>query len=441
MKKRLLLLLALVAIPAMFFNAMAQIELATFEEDNVDYFTELGYVQAAENGSLTISNNPLIDGINTTEKVLKFSTAEGKDWSNSIGKIYGENEWYIDIDEDYSYLHVMVYCPVPGAAGRLVLRSGVADDHWGYQDVEANRYDFNFDSSQWKDIVVDLKDKVSGLYGFYFFTQYWGGAPAGCNMYFDNFELSNNPFPRGADMPIMEASILANFEDNGVILNLQSVGNATFEFGIENNPETTKLNKTDKTFYAKINTIGEWWGGVEGNFYKSVYVTESTQYMHIMVKTNSPKFEFDIFSDGEKWAGAINPDTDEWVDYVINLSAFNGNNLTGKLVTGMRIVLFPNEADNKGKDIYIDEIIVNNDPTPREVETGTKLNNNLIQNEIVFSNSNGISILNLSDNVKVYDISGSLVFESSSKGDLNVELSKGLYFVNINNRVCKVLVK
>lgn len=225
----------------------------------------------------------------------------------------------------------------------------------------------------------------------------------------------------------------------------ESGGDVVSTVSVVVNPDRTGVNQTEKTLLAETNTEPQdaWWGGPRVEFKDAFTVNSSNTYLHILVKTDLPKYEFLVLfdSDGEAWNGTFNPTTTDWFDYVIDLTDVKGvDDLTGKSVKGFRVALSVNDDGQQGKSLYLDEIVVNDDATPRV--KGTSISNpNGVEEGAIYTTSNGIAIKDIAGTVNIYDFSGRSVYKTIATGNLNVALASGLYIVSVNGVNQKVVVK
>jgi hypothetical protein len=240
---------------------------------------------------------------------------------------------------------------------------------------------------------------------------------------------------------------LADFEDGGIIPAYQneSGDDAVSTVSITANPDKGGVNTTNKTLLAETSAdkLDAWWGGPRVDFNSAFTVSSSHTYLHILVKTDLPKYEFLILFDtsSESWNGTFNPETTDWFDYVIDLTDVKGqDDLSGKSVKGFRVAVSVNDDGQQDKKLYLDEIIVNDDSNPRTA--GTAINHPLsAQKGIIYATSNGIAIEDTTGAVNIYDLSGRSVYKNNATGNLSVPLTSGFYIVSVNGVRQKVLVK
>jgi hypothetical protein len=431
MTKKILLFLGLSI--ALTFNLNAQ---ADFEDQTSGSFENMAYGDA-QSGSLSIEANPFKQGINQTNYSLKNVRTANFGWSSSVGHLTTSTP--IAVTDAHRYLHVMVYSDV-SASGLIFVKGYSEDDVWATANKPESRFDFT--PGLWKDVVIDLKGQISNFYGLYFLSQDWGGVNFDRSLYYDEIVLNDSPDLRTPD-PITTATTVTNFENNGSNLIFSTAGNGVAETSVVTNPDQSSLNKTQNSLYLKTNTTaGDWWGGLDLNFYNPVRVNDETRYLHVLIKTTLPKFELNIFSGGEKWIGAVSPQSSDWTEYVIDLHNFNGNSATGLLMTGFRVVVFTNESGNVNKELYIDEIAVDNDPTPRTEVGGstTAINISKETTSNIYPVSGGFYIQGQSGKVVVYGLDGTLIKQLVSSGNQKVDLAAGAYVVSLNGQKRKIIV-
>lgn len=105
-----------------------------------------------------------------------------------------------------------------------------------------------------------------------------------------------------------------------------------------------------------------------------------------------------------------------------------------------RLVTFPSETGNQNKDIYLDEIILNDNPNARTVSQGTGLQK-IQASGAVHTIDGGISLCGIRGNVKIYDVTGRTVADTYLENDMELTLNKGIYVVVAADIRTKVIVK
>ncbi|MGI5974844.1 MAG: glycoside hydrolase [Paludibacter sp.] len=162
---------------------------------------------------------------------------------------------------------------------------------------------------------------------------------------------------------VFSQTVLGDFETDGVVPEFSIEENALTKLEITDNPLKNELNNTDRVLYAKTaDAEAPWWAGMVVELNEAVTVNDDTRYLHVLVKTDLPKFEFVIFNHDnteERWMGQFAPITTEWFDHVIDISSLQGN------FSKFRIALHMSNATQQNKELWIDEIILNNSPAAR----------------------------------------------------------------------------
>ncbi len=415
----------------------AEVVLANF--DDVLDASALSIEPEANNTACTISvaNNPDQSGINATDQCMYFKQ-ENDQVNNSRAVITLSNA--IQITEENRYLHIMAYMDI-AQTDCGIKNDGNTDFTW-LGDKNMGRI-IPGKTNEWVDIVYDMKSSnVSSVITTIKAIAFSEWGIGNSNMYFDEIVLNNDPNPRGETI-IETATTIADFNDGTFAGNMASTGNGASTIEITDNPLASGINQSAKALHVQINSTGEWWGGVDIDLPSKCRITDANRYMHIMyyIPNALTKIEFIINNTGENWTGAMNsPTTGQWVDYVIDLHNFNNNNLQGTTVQRFRLVTFPNETGNQNKDIYLDEIILNNDPNARTVSQGTGLQQVQASNA-VRTIDGGIALCGIRGNVKIFDATGRTVANTYLENDMELTLNKGIYVVVAADIKTKVIVK
>jgi uncharacterized protein YjdB len=341
----------------------AETPLATFEASANDILNTTG-----GQSSVTVVANPLKAGINTTDSCLLNIRSEGQGW-NVLGHLYNGNGDSVVISDANRYLHFMVYSPSNTSSGKIIVRTSsvaITDENGNLTYGEDGDHQIQFDTpSAWTDVALDLQGFGNALYAIYFLSQDWGGTPAeGRTFYYDEIVLSSISTPRGA---ITAAATLGDFEATGVTPAYMIEAGVLTALEVANNPDKTGINASDSALHGHtISASGDWWGGLRITPAGGVEVNNSTRYLHVMMYTNLPVYEFDLFSSkGEDWMGKTTDNTNinTWFDHVVDLYS---KDLEGKTLNSFRIsVGVDASAEQRDKDLYIDEIVVNGESSPR----------------------------------------------------------------------------
>lgn len=428
MKKKVLFLFGLLI--AVSFSAKAEMNVADFEDGSTPPTFEIAGNCIAE---FSIIDNPDMTDLNPSEKVLYIkNVSEGGEWWGGLNI----NFTPVAINEENRYIHIMMKTELGAAEFDFITNEENENEYWAGNFTPA--------STDWIDYVYDLKSfnnhNISGknLAGFRIIVNIASNFDK--ITYIDEIVINNDPLPRSP--VIRNAAVLADFEDEGISPASGDEGGGTSEISVVDNPDKSGLNKTNKVLYAKTATVsGEWWAGLQIQFDIPVYINDDTRYIHIMLKSDMPKLEFDFRTTNDNWGGGFTP-SNTWTEYVIDLQEFNSINLKDNILTGLRIVTFPNEAAAREKNIYIDEIVINDNPTPRtDPGAGAGTDNTIETTGAIYSIDGGIAINGIAGDVYVYNLQGSLIYQAVSTGELTINLKQGLYIVSANNQNQKVLVK
>lgn len=364
-------------------NSQAQtapVNSADFEEGGViPVYTDNGACQ-----SLKVADNPGRNGINKSEKVLQAVTS-GSDQGWWKGLTIDIEDVTVDISQN-RYLHIFMRTDIPKFEWN-VFTDG---DRW------AGAITTHPQDDTWFDYVVDLgnfKNGESNLHGQKITELRLAFS---CNeasnrnktIYIDEIVISNNVAPR-----TVSSLLLGDFEAGG-ILPVCSNNGGSQKFDIVLNPENEGINRTQKCLY--IETAGstqDWWKGLEINVDDVTVATSANRFMHILMRTDIPAFEWDVHTDNDKWVGAstTHPQNNTWFDYIIDLDDVKGESLDGQSITSLRIAFHGDEDVNRNKTVYIDEILVNNTAVPRTPAPGILADFEDGSAMPVISNTDGLS--------------------------------------------------
>jgi|GEM_PF-1777078 len=166
------------------------------------------------------------------------------------------------------------------------------------------------------------------------------------------------------------------------------------------------------------------WGGVISGY----------NYMHIMMYANK------VIQPGVNTGGGDVPAMNAsdivpytWVDVVFDLSAYP--------VFDNMIAIFidrtnPWTSDSK---VYMDNMILTNDPTPRTISTG--INDVTGGDATIFVANGTLYISGSNDAVAIYNLLGQKVYQKPSAQNLSVKLPKGLYIVKTGTVIKKIVLQ
>ena len=326
---------------------------------------------AASYSSFAAGTNPSVGGINTSAKSLNVTLKTAMNWSVSFIKFALPTATTITASN--RYLHILYRTDNVSQGNslstldlNLLGNTGVAG---------TTRFDFTiYTANEWHDLVVDLNGLGATQLSYFSITPNicWASSTAAVNVSFDEVVMTNSPTPRDF------TGVLGTFEDASSTPASSSTGGVATAV-VANNTDKTGLNTTNKALKITTSsaTSGQWWYGTTISN-TAFTVSNQFRYLHCMVNaTTMSQIEFDLFAGGvEKYSGAKTGLTPGWKEYVFDLFSFNGNNLQGLPITWIRIITgFPGV-----KEVWIDEIVVNNDPSARgnnnicDFETGYTAN-------------------------------------------------------------------
>lgn len=206
------------------------------------------------------------------------------------------------------------------------------------------------------------------------------------------------------------------------------------------NPNKTGVNSSNRcASFSGYNSGNEWWYGLDIVLKNSIPLTPQLKYVHAMMMTNNTDTDINrglllLNSDGgsivEKWVAI----SGEWVDYVFPIP-------DGAVEIRELRFMFNHQMD---VITYLDEIIINNDPTPRIGLTSTT---NVLVNKdfITYAEDRTIQIVSSAKNlnIEVYSVLGKLIYTGQASGDkIQIPVNeKGLYLVKGNQFTEKILVR
>ena len=181
-----------------------------------------------------------------------------------------------------------------------------------------------------------------------------------------------------------------------------------------------------------------WYSGISFSLMKPMLIDASHKYLHVLV---SAPVDAQVVNFGVKQGANLLTDVPKtvtlanvWQDMVVDLSAM-------AFISDVYIKCGSAGATAAG-DYYFDEIRIDGDPTPRS-NTPTALNPTVINSKIFSANGN-IIIENNSMNSKVaiFNSCGQRIFSNEIGSNASIQVTnKGVYLVNIENKITKVIVK
>ena len=306
---------------------------------------KMNLMAAGDNGSLTVVPNPDPTGINTSTNVAKFVRGKGDPW----GGFYATLPTPIDVANN-KYVHVKVWKPRITVVNFKLENPNTSDIPSINPQTLVNA---------WEELVFDVTPATGAEYvKIVFMPDYENPVTLTdyITIYFDDLTINNDPAPGSAPVQVME-----NFET--IPMNIMTGGAEDLSsFTLVPNPDKSGVNLSEYVIKFHRDKDGVAWGG----FYSGTPVDVTTnKYMH--VKVWKPRISPIVFKIEGGAAGTVeypsmNPQTEigVWTDYVFDFSAKTGPYPT--------IVFMPDFENplvlTEDIDIYFDDIILNNDPTP-----------------------------------------------------------------------------
>ena len=215
-------------------------------------------------------------------------------------------------------------------------------------------------TGQWEELVYDMSaTPATGEYVKIVFIPDFEDPltlTEDITLYFDDLYVNNDPTVGSAPVQVME-----NFET--IPLNYMLGGAEDMSYmELIPNPDPSGINTSAHVIHFMRDKDGVPWGG-----FWSTTVVDVTEYKYMHVKVWKPrvspvKFKIEGGDAGNLEAGSIYPQdsVNAWQDMVFDFSSKTG--------TYPIIALMPDFIDPVGLDadidIYFDDIILNNDPTP-----------------------------------------------------------------------------
>ena len=314
----------------------------------IDNFESLrmNLTSAGANDSLLVVTNPDTTGINKSLNVVKME--RGMDGTAGAG-------WYatlataVDVTAN-PYVHIKVW------------KSRVSPVVFKYERTGADSGDVlpmqaQTKTNEWEELVFDMST-VSGEYvKIVLFPDNLAPTEAG-TLYFDDLYANNDPAVGSAPVQVME-----DYEH----IKLELILNATNDSSkmiLVPNPDPSGINISDYVIEFLRDKDGLIWDGFFSRLVDTIDVT-TNKYVHVKVwkpRISVLKFKIEGGAAGTIEIPSMSPQTktNEWEDIVFDFSAKTG--------TYPIIAFLPDFNDPVGltedMTMYIDDIILNNDPNP-----------------------------------------------------------------------------
>ncbi|HAN78128.1 MAG TPA: hypothetical protein DCQ31_10320, partial [Bacteroidales bacterium] len=294
--------------------------------------------QNGSNPALEIVANPFKNGINTSEKVAKFTATDaGLDWA----LIHSEGIQTFIFDENNSFVKIMVYKTVKSDVGLKFEGPG------GNKEIKV----MNTKINEWEEMVFDFSSVKGNSYNKIVIIPDFAPRTADNVVYLDNISF-NKP------EPIVNPLNTVNFEAGGVgadwVWTVAGNGESA-PVTVVTNPFKIGINTSEKVAMFTTKAAGESWALFHSGDIKTFVFTEDNSSVKIMVyktvKTNVG-IKFEGASDAKEILVA-NTKINEWEELTFDFSGVIGNSYN-------KIVIIPDfEARTTDNVIYLDNISFN----------------------------------------------------------------------------------
>lgn len=403
----------------------------------------------------SIMDNPSKSGLNTSNKCFGAVNVANADWWGNFGPLKLSSP--IEITEANRYLKIQVYRSIQPK--QMVL-------YFNTLDTEIWRGTISEDG-KWVGMVFDLGEKYMGQELtdlIVCFSANWDDPRSGWGVgtyAFDNYSLGSDPLPDGVT-PITDLSgFNVGFESESVTNQWISKFDMLHEsnsYAIVDNPVKDAVNTSDKVAQFNKGAEASWWRGFRTEFNGAFEVSSDYKYLHTMVYVPEAALDgresVDVQLCAKDFTGAENTEikaiwddeVDGWIDVVMDVNKI-------KYITELtvRFDIRKDAEDNyissPANTFYLDGIVLNNDPNPRE-HIGNSLNEveNLADVTITGGDNNIAVLASQTVTVKVYNTMGALISKTTSDaGQTSISASAGVYIVKVESvggqKIAKVLVK
>lgn len=302
--------------------------------------TTLNYAGAISNfngGALTVVNNPVSGGINTSTKVLKMVKNADQPWGGSTLSLSGP----IDFSAGKIF-RMKVWSPRVGAKVLLKVE--------GAGGAQFEKEVLTTVANTWEDMVFDYSAIPAGNYStlvFIFDNGTMGDGSSNFTFYMDDIRLQNKI---GQTLPINFQSTITNYF-------LDSFGGAAAS--VEDNPDVSGINTSSKV--AKAIKGNEFWSGTSMPLEYPIF--NFTQKI-VKMKVWSPaagkvvKFKFDYgLGDGSGIeVDAITTTANAWEELTFDFTSQNPSN---PLKVAVVFFDFNPSSHVTGSIYYFDDITLN----------------------------------------------------------------------------------
>ncbi len=344
------------------------------------------------------ANNPATDGINETDRSLLIETITAPDWWGNFFNFRLEAP--VTITESNRYLHIFHYREnlTNGWSVSINANEPLGDDAQGNLRFDGD----NTTAGVWEDIVIDLNHLITTGVDFEKFMlivdKNWDGDNSDnppTKYYFDEIVLSDDPTPRttaGSGTLLLSGEIPPepiNYADfaEWTIDDVNMIPAWYHDFGDGNyvtwavNPDADGANTSMNSLLVKTIAAPNWWGNfLNFRLETPITITEENRYLHfyhyrenltdgwsVSINSNEPLTDADqgtLRFDGQNTTAGV------WEDIVIDLNHLIGNSIDFEKFMIIADTNWDGNNDaNVPTEYYFDEIILSNDPNPRNVAT------------------------------------------------------------------------
>lgn len=395
-----------------------------------DWAWEVG--QNGTNPAMEFVANPSVLAPNTSATVAMFTAEDaGADWALVITEEVGD----FTFDVAHSIVKVMVY--------KSVL-SNVGIKFEGTGGIQREILVSNTKINEWEELTFDFSDEIGKTYNKLVFIPDFAPRSQDNIVYWDNFT-----YTAGVEAPDPSGMAVLDFEPDGHGQDIRwsvfenGAGATTLEFVA--NPSVGGVNPSANVAKLVVDADASGWVGAESKAPDVGPITWSDNLKTIKMKVYSTV----LTSVGIKMVpssggdGAHGPkeaaitEINTWQEITLDYTEFIG----GAFAANMDIiVIHPNMGTTKGAyDIYVDDItFVEGTSAINGVEAMDALN--------VYPNPTS-DLLNVEAIngaiVKVYNVTGQLQMQEALQGgQVSIaSLDNGIYFVNVDNQISRVVKK
>jgi hypothetical protein len=326
--------------------------------ENFESSIKMNLMAAGANGSLTVIPNPDTNAVNHSINVVKFVRGKGDPW----GGFWGQLSTPIDVTTN-KYVHVKVWKPrispvkvkieVPVGTGSVLETASMSPQTL---------------INEWEELVFDFSALTGTTYNQFNLMPDFEDPltiTEDITMYFDDLYINNDPAVGSAPVQVIE-----DFETVPMTrLSDGNVNDASAFMQIPN-PDPSGINPSENVLDFLRDKDAVTWTGFWSHPATAIDVT-TNKYVHVKVwkpRISPVRFKLEGGSDGTFEIASMNVQTkvNAWEDIVFDFSAHS-------TTYPIFAIILDNDPTALTEDIhiYIDDILVNNDPTPQVVTVKT----------------------------------------------------------------------